>query len=194
MLVNTVEMKITADGLTGRAVVRQELIEGGSKSLRLEMTLRNRDGVTRVIIQKSVYDRQARPVSMSQKTSMPGGKALQDLEVKFTETRAEVTLTEGGKTQKSSVPAPAHQWRATPEFWFIRDKVEPGGETTYWRFDLASRKWVETKCVYVGLRKIKVAGKTYDAHCVLMGDVKSYLDDHGDPIRIENGRSIMERG
>lgn len=189
----SVEMTIAAPGIHGRATVRQSLGENGFKNLRLEMTLRDKEGRLRVVVQESVYDKQARPVSMSQTTSMPGGKALQSLTVKFTETKAQVTLEEGGHKAESSVPTPSKPWRATPEFWFIRDKVEAGGETTYWRFDLATQKWVETKCVYVGKRKVRSGGKAYEANCVLMGSVKSYLDDKGDPVRLESGQMVMER-
>ncbi|MBX3111825.1 MAG: hypothetical protein KF857_07435 [Fimbriimonadaceae bacterium] len=188
-----VEMTIAAPGVHGRAVVRQSITDKGHKSLRLEMTLRDKDGKVRVVVQESDYDKQARPVSMTQKTSIPGGNALQTLTVRFSETKATVVVEEAGHRNETTVPAPSKPWRATPEFWFVRDKVEPGGETTYWRFDLASQKWVETKCVYVGRRKVRAGGKEYDAHCVLMGGVKSYLDDKGDPVRLESGRLVMER-
>lgn len=192
-VLGNVEMTIAAPGIHGRAVIRQSLTDKGHKSLRLEMTLRDKEGKVRVVVQESEYDKQARPLRMMQQTSIPGGKALQTLTVRFNETRANVTLEEAGQKQESSVPAPSKPWRATPEFWFIRDKVEAGGETTYWRFDLSSQKWTETKCVYVGRRKVRAGGKNYDAHCVLMGGVKSYLADNGDPIRLESGQMVMER-
>ena len=43
-------------------------------------------------------------------------------------------------------------------------------------------------------KKIKIGKKTYNAHLMQMGEAATYLDESGNPLRLESGTTIMERG
>ncbi|MES1227992.1 MAG: hypothetical protein ABUL72_04925, partial [Armatimonadota bacterium] len=174
--------------------VQTRILADGGKFVRLEMTLKQPDGKIVTIIQESSYRKDGRPLKKSQTTTVKGSAVDQVITVDFDEGGAAFTAKVGKQVLESKVPYPAGApIMAAPEFWVIRDIPRTGLVVTYSRFDLAEHEWTETKCTYIGKRKIKVGKKTYNTHFMQMGDVATYLDDDGNPVRLESGSTVMER-
>ncbi len=194
---NAAEVKMSVigpNGINGSATVDNRVLEDGSKYVRLSMELRTGNGPAVNVLQESTYDAKGFPVRKLQVTSTKGTKLKQSLAAVFTAEGAEVTVDSGDKHNTSEEPyPPGASVRAGNEFWFVRDKVKPGGVLTYKRFDLMLCKWVETKVTYLGRRTISVAGQARQAHLVTVGTVKTWVDEVGDPLRMEMGQTVLER-
>lgn len=190
------EVKMTISGsagLKGTATIVNKIQKDGSKYIQLSMELRSMTGQIVNVLQESVYDKTGRPVRKIQTTDTKGG-ARQEIVAIFERGEVRVRSTQDGKTTRSSVYIPmGKNINAKSEFWFVRDKVPAGGKSTYMRFDLMTSKWVEETAVYKGTREIRVGGKRVTAHLVEMGEVKAYVDDKGDPWRLELEGILLER-
>lgn len=189
-----VSMRISgAAGLTGTAKVVNKLQEDGSKYVRMEMELRSTDGQIVNVLQESVYDKTGMPVRMIQNTNSAGGKD-QRIIAMFTGGTVKLRITNGDKTDEQTLDVPqGTNPMARFEFWFIRDKITAGGKTSYSRFDLQTAKWEKVEATYHGTREIKVGAKTVKANLVEIAGAKAYVDDTGDPIRVELQGIVLER-
>lgn len=182
------------NGLSGSATLTNKVLNDGSKYVQLSMELKNSSGQKVVVIQESSYDSNGKPVRKLQTTNLGSAETKQSVQVSFDSKGAQVKIVAGGKTATETVAYPSGKsLLAKPEFWFVRDKPAPGAVTTYWRFDLGTQSWVETKTTYHGKREITVGGKKVSAHLTEYAGAKAYLDDNGDPYRIEMGATVMER-
>ena len=182
------------EGMTGSARVTNQVQDDGSKYVQLSMTMRQKGGADVSVLQESSYDAKGNPVRKLQVITFPGGGGKQTFIATFDEKGANVSVEAGGKTVTDTVPYPAGKSvRVVSEFWLIRDKPAPGAISTYWRFDIGTRKWEETKATYHGKRQLKIGAKTHNCHLVTVGEAKAYMDDNGDPLRVEQGGSVMER-
>lgn len=189
-----VTLKISgSSGLKGTAKLVNKLQEDGSKYVRMEMELRSTDGQIANVLQESVYDKTGMPVRMIQQTGAKGSKT-QRLVANFSMGTVRLRANDGNKTSDETLPIPpGTNPVAKYEFWFIRDKVEAGGTTMYFRFDLQTAKWERVDVVFVGVRQITVDGKTVKANLIQVGDTKAYVDDAGDPWRVEMPGVTLER-
>jgi hypothetical protein len=189
-----VELKITGtSGLRGTAKLVNKIQEDGSKYVRMEMEMRSTTGQIVNVLQESVYDKRGKPVRMIQNTSTVGG-STQKIVATFELASVKVKATEGSRTSDETLSMPAGtNPHAKYEFWFIRDKIAAGGSTTYSRFDLQTLKWERVEAVYRGTKQITVAGKSVKAHLVEIGGAKAYVDDAGDPWRVEMDGVVLER-
>lgn len=189
-----VNLKISGSaGLKGSAKLTNKLQEDGSKYVRMEMELRSTDGQIANVMQESVYDKNGMPVRMIQNTESKGAKT-QKIVANFSLGSVRVRVTDGGKSREESLSIPAGtNPMAKYEFWFVRDKVLPGGKTSYYRFDLQTTKWERVEVVFHGVRQITVEGKTVNANLIELGETKAYVDDAGDPWRIEMPGIVLER-
>jgi len=182
------------EGMTGSARITNQVSEDGSKYVQLSMTMRQKIGQDVSVLQESSYDAKGNPVRKLQVITFPGGGGKQTFSATFDDKGANVSVEGGGKTVTDTVPYPAGKSvRAVSEFWFVRDKPAPGAVSPYLRVYISSRKWTETKATYHGKRQLKVGAKTLDCHLITVGDAKAYMDDKGDPIRMEQRGTIMER-
>jgi hypothetical protein len=180
-------------GLKGTAKLTNKLQEDGSKYVRMEMELRSADGQIATVLQESVYDKTGMPVRMIQNTESKGAKT-QKIVASFSLGSVHIRVTDDGKSRDESLTIPAGiSITAKYEFWFVRDKPAPGGKTAYHRFDLQTTKWERVEVVYHGTRTITVDGKTVKAHLIELGDTRAYVDDAGDPYRIEMPGILLER-
>lgn len=188
-----VTMTVKSGGLTGTATVINRILEDGSKYIQLSMNLT--EGGRKVsVLQESTYDKDGQPIRKLQTTTMGGGGAKQSVVVTFVDKTATLKVDAGGKTATENVGFPVGKpTAAKPEFWFVRDTPASGAVTTYWRFDLSTQGWVETKTTYLGTRAITVGGRTVKAHLMEIGDVKAYVDEKGDPLKLVSPTMSMER-
>jgi hypothetical protein len=189
-----VTLKISgSSGLKGTAKLVNKLQDDGSKYVRMEMELRSTDGQIANVLQESVYDKSGMPVRMIQNTESKGAKS-QKIVANFERGNVRLRVTDGGKSSDETLLIPAGvNPAARYEFWFVRDKVAPGGKTSYYRFDLQTTKWERIEVVYHGVRQITVEGKAVSANLIEMGEIKAYVDAVGDPWRIEMPGTILER-
>ena len=189
-----VSMRISGSaGLTGSAKVVNKLQEDGSKYVRMEMELRSTDGQIVNVLQESVYDKAGMPVRMIQNTTAAGSKE-QKIVAMFSGGSVRLRVTLGEKTEEETIQIPAGtNPMAKFEFWFIRDKVTAGGKTAYSRFDLQTNKWERVEATYHGTREIKINGKPVKANLVEVAGAKAYVDDQGDPLRVEMQGIVLER-
>lgn len=193
VLADQVTMTVKSGTLTGTATVVNRILDDGSKYIQLSMNL-SEGGRKVSVLQESTYSKAGEPTRKLQTTSMAGGGAKQSVVVTFEARTAILKVDAGGKSATEKVPFPTGKATAAkPEFWFIRDTPTPGAVSTYWRFDLSSQAWVETKTTYVGTRAITVDGRTVKAHLMIIGDVKAYVDEKGDPLKLVSPTISMER-
>lgn len=182
-------------GLRGTGTLVSKIQKDGSKYVQLTLELRSQDGQIVTIIQESVYDKLGFPVRKLQSTTSPGG-TKQTIIATFDSTGVNLEIRSDGEKGTGRVERPIGKpVAAKSEFWFIRDQIPAGGRTTYYRFDLQTKTWVETVVVYVGDRTITVNGEQLKTHLVTYGDTKAWLDENGDPVRVEMPDSgiVLER-
>ncbi len=189
-----VTLKISgASGLKGTAKLTNKIQEDGSKYVRMEMELRSTDGQIANVLQESVYDKAGMPVRMIQNTESKGAKT-QKIVANFERGNVRLRVTDGSKSSDETLLIPAGISPAAKyEFWFVRDKVSPGGRTSYYRFDLQTTKWERIEVVFQGVRQITVEGKSVKANLIEIGEIKADVDDSGDPWRIEMPGIVLER-
>ncbi len=187
-------LEVVTQSMKGKATMVNKLLPDGSKYVRLGLILKNEKGESVSVLQESTYDKRGRPVRHLQVTNLQSNNTRQSVVVTFDKEGAKVKIDNAGKIANEAVPYPeGKRIEATPEFWLIRDKVSPGGASTYWRFDLNQLKWVETTTTYRGKRTITIGGKPIEAHLVTFGESRAYLDDSGDPWKIESAGGSMTR-
>ena len=190
------KLKVSGEsGLRGTATLVNKIQEDGSKYVQLTLELRSADGQIVTIIQESVYDKRGFPVRKLQSATSPGG-TKQTIIATFDSTGVNLEIRSDGERGKGRVERPIGKpIAAKSEFWFIRDKIPAGGRTTYFRFDLQTRTWIETEVVYIGDRTITVNGRQVKTHLVMYGKTKAWVDDEGDPVRIEmlDSGMVLER-
>mgnify|MGYP001818583015 CR=1 FL=1 len=181
-----VKLKITGKGgVSGTGNLINKVLEGGDKYVQLNFSLEVAGGGKVTVEQESLYDKFGRPKRKLQTVTNPDG-SFQSMVATFDSEGVDVRIRADGNSGSGRVEAPkGHVINAKPEFWFIRDKVAPGGKSTYHRFDLATQKWVKTTAKYEGKRTIKVGGTVVSTHLVIYDQVKAYVDDKGDPFKIE---------
>lgn len=188
------EVKLTVtgpDGLAGTATLVNKVQQDGTKYVRLSMTLSYGGAQKSEILQESSYSPLGEPIRMLQTSKGQGKKT--SIVVKFSEDGAQV-VTDKGDGPKTNLVVPPSGTIANPtEFWFSKAKPTKGETAEFYTFRMSEQGWAKTKAKYEGDREIVVEGKRVTAHLVQMGEVKSYLDDKGDPYRIELGKLILER-
>ena len=185
-------LSVEAGASKGSAVVLTRLLPDGGKYVRVDIRLAQATGKKVSITQESTYAADGRPRHKSQTTTLPGG-ADQVILVAFEPAFARYSVRSGKDATESRVPYPPGSYLATHEFWVLRDKPKPNKQVTYFRFDLAERRWVETKCAYVGKTTLKLGKVSHVAHRIKMGGVTSWLDEQGDPLQIETVGTRMQR-
>ncbi|QYK52843.1 MAG: hypothetical protein KF824_11330 [Fimbriimonadaceae bacterium] len=189
-----VTLDVVAGGLKGKATLVNKLLPNGSKYVRLGMVLEDEAKKSVSVLQESTYDTTGLPIRHLQVTNLQGGSAKQSVVVTFDTAGANIKVEQDGKAVNDVLAFPSGlKATATPEFWFIRDQVAAGGKTTYQRFDLGTRTWQETVCIFHGKRNLKWAGKTVSTNYVTIGTAKAWLDDVGDPYLIETPGGSMTR-
>jgi hypothetical protein len=180
------------DGLKGQATLINRIQADGSKYVRLSMNLRYGNGETAEVLQESSYDQTGKPTRKLQAVKSSG--ARRSIVVTFTDGGAKVVEDQGAGPKVSLVSPPdGADTRAVTEFWFVRDKPKVGQTATYYAFRPNQKDWVEIKARYDGMKEIVVAGKRVKAHNIVMGEVRSWVDDQGGPLRIEVAGVTLER-
>lgn len=189
-----VKLRISgSSGLTGTAHLVNKLQSDGTKYVLMEMELHSTDGQIVNVTQESVYDRSGMPVRMIQNTDTKGGKS-QKIVATFEAGSVRVRVTDDGKVHEDTmVVPPGTTPMAKYEFWFLRDKIAPGGKTAYSRFDLQTLKWERVEAFFGGTRDLKVGTKTVKANYVTIGSARAWVDDQGDPWRVEMEGIVLER-
>ena len=179
------------DGLSGTATVINKVQEDGTKYVRLSMKLKFSDGQSTDILQESSYSKTGEPIRMLQ-TSKAGTKKT-SVVVTFTDEGAQVVSDKGDGPKTNFVVAPDGT-RANPtEFWFNTIQPTKGQVAEYYTFRVSQQAWIKAKSRFEGKRDIVVDGRKVTANFVQLGEVKSYLDDAGDPLRIELSGLTLER-
>lgn len=188
----TVKMDVKGPGITGVATVTNKLNESGGKLVTLEMKL-NQGGKTALVTQESDYAPNGRPIRKLQRTRQSGGGLDQTILAVFNKSTVKVTVTNSGKSNSFDVKMPASGLEAKYELWFLKSKPPVGGVNSFQHFDISRQRWVPTKAQYLGMADVTASGKAYKAHKVKMGDTTAYLDSKGDPVKVIQGQTTMER-
>jgi hypothetical protein len=180
-------------GWEGSAEVLTKRLDDGGKYVRLTLNLRHANGAKSDVVQESTYDASGEPVRFLQ-TSVAPGVPRSSTVVVFDALGAEVTTQRGEdrKTERVSKPDGVRT-AARSELWFLATKPVPGAEVGFSRFVMAERAWKPETARYHGLREIVVGGKAVKAHLVTVGEAKAFVDDAGDPWRLETGGVVLER-
>ncbi|MBL8064911.1 MAG: hypothetical protein JNM34_03530 [Chthonomonadaceae bacterium] len=179
------------DGLTGTAKLSTKLLEDGSRYVSLSLRLSYNGNLETDVLEESTYDSKGRPVRMLQTTHASGKKT--STSVNFTEEGAQVVTNKSGTMKTNLVVFPEGTTANPTVFWFCRDKPEKGRSVEYYLFRLSESSWSKAKSRYDGDEDIVVSGRKVTAHVVRIGEVTSWLDDKGDPYRIELQGLTLER-
>lgn len=184
---------VTPANVTGStAKVNTRLQANGTKALTLSIELKSQSG-TAVVVQELIFAADGRPIRMTRRTSLGTGKLVEFIRADIGASTIKVTVERDGKPVVNSMPLPAGEIKNKAEFWIIRDKPTAGQKHTYQKFDLTSLTFSESTVVYKGRESLKIGGKTVQAHVIVEGTATTWLDDKGDPLKIEGRNSTMER-
>lgn len=188
------EQKLTLSGpggLKGTAVLIQRLMPNGQKVTSLTMNLKPASGAAAVVVTESTYGPSGRPVRKLQRTTS-GGRAVTFVAV-FGPKKVDFTAqATGAEPVKLGIDYPSGPIEAQSEFWFIRDPVRPGSQNTYWRLDLPTRTWVETKSVVKGPASVKIGGKPVAAQLMETGEAKVWMTPQGRLLRLTTPQVTLE--
>jgi hypothetical protein len=174
------------------AKVNTRIQSNGTKALTLSLSLKSANG-TAVVVQELIFAADGRPIRMSRRTSLGTGKLVEFIRADIGASTIKVTVERDGKPVVNTVPLPKGELKNVSEFWILRDKPTVGQKHTYQKFDLTSLTFAPATVVYKGLQSVKVGGKTIKAHQIVEGTATTWLDDKGDPVKIEGRNSTMER-
>lgn len=174
------------------AKVNTRIQSNGTKALTLSLSLKSANG-TAVVVQELIFAADGRPIRMSRRTSLGTGKLVEFIRADIGASTIKVTVERDGKPVVNTVPLPKGELKNISEFWILRDKPTVGQKHTYQKFDLTSLTFAPATVVYKGLQNVKVGGKTIKAHQIVEGTATTWLDDKGDPVKIEGRNSTMER-
>lgn len=179
------------DGLSGTATLVNKIQADGTKYVRLSMKLTYEGGQTSEILQESSYNAEGEPVRMLQTAKARGRKS--SIVVTFSDEGAQVVADRGDGPKTNLVQRPNGAIANPTEYWFSKTKPAKGQTAEFFTFRVSEQAWTKSKARYEGVREIVVAGKKVSAHLVQIGEVKSYLDEKGDPYRVELGQLTLER-
>lgn len=130
------------------------------------------------------------------KSFVQNGSAGGSLIANFDQRGAEVIKS--AETTPSRFPAPLNGSIVDPTVgWFAVSKPTVGAKATYYNFNVQALAWEETTATYIEDVDKKVAGKSYPSHHLRIssasGSLDEFIDDHGDPIVIDQGSLLIER-
>lgn len=168
----------------GSGTIEQRLLEDGRKLSRVEMRF---DDLGIEVSQESTYNPDGSPSRMLQATTRGGSRSVRTA---VFEDRQVVFSGTGLDTTKVAYPT-GGSVRAASEFWFLRDRPILNEKLQYHRFDLGTGSWKLVSAVFVGERETVLAGKVWKVHRTLVDDVRSDLDERGDPVRVELSNGIV---
>jgi hypothetical protein len=109
-----------------------------------------------------------------------------------------VTLTRQGVSSTRVIQAPKRASRKDPSaYWFVVTRPSPGMWLTCVHFSPAKLEWESMRTTYVGRKPVTVAGRSVMGNEIVQsvpGETDTYwLDDQGDPIVIDTGKTRFER-
>lgn len=192
-----VKLKIKMNGHeAGTAVTGQKLLPDGQRLIELRIDLTS--GKKKIQVHTtSLFDPKGNPVrkALDLSTSDPKHSFLI---ATFDQEGAKLIIDEDSKRSTTKVPLTTTASRAeTSGFWWLRDKPAPGAKEEHFVFNLNTKEWDSTEVVFKGDEAITLAGHKVNAHKItttVEGKVTtSWLDDKGEPYRVESGTTIMER-
>ncbi len=185
-------LKVTGpDGLVGSATLVNKVQTDGTKYVRLTMKLAKGSEPATDVLQESSYNGKGEPVRMLQTTK--NGPVKTSVVVTFTAEGAQVIADHGDGPKTNMVVNPAGSTANPSEFWFVGKAPKTGDSFEYFMFRLSDQSWQKSKVKFVGKQDIVVGGKRVSANLVQSGEAKAFLDDKGDPYRIEVGGLTLER-
>lgn len=192
-----VQLTIRANGaVMGDASTSQRLLPDGQKRVEMRMTLKS--GAQEVTIRtQNLYAADGSPVRKVTERIGPGDARVTTVAT-FDEEGARVVINDRSnrKTRQVTLAKTANRKR-TSEFWWIRDVPKPGDTVTAYDFNMDTLEWELTDTTYVGIELVKVGGKSISAHRVVLNragkKATTFLDDQGQPIRIQMEGLSMER-
>jgi hypothetical protein len=107
---------------------------------------------------------------------------------------ATVTRIIDGKSTKKDVPLPKGSIRVPSIQWFAKTLPKVGTKVAFWSLDDSTYRWDQDYEKYSKKTKIASRGKMVTAHLIESRDVKMWVDDKGDTIRMvlsEGGIEIV---
>lgn len=128
--------------------ITTQVLADGSKFVLLEY-IREPGGIVR---QESTYASDGTPIRLQQEVRL-GGEAVRRVVAIFQENDVEIRLTAGGSTRVSRIALPDGSLQAQSEWWFLRDQPIEGEVVRFWRLDLSTLDWIESRVVYEGRRE-----------------------------------------
>jgi len=181
--------------VVGSVETSQRLTQDGGRRVELRFSLGKDNAVT--VHTTSTFDANGNPIRKVQETVTAKHDQLVVIAT-FDPSGANLVINDGSARKTKKVPLDAGSARAEiAGFWLLRDKPEKGASVKHFAFNMDSQAWDETATTYEGSTSIEIAGKTRTAHLVRSVSrgktTLSYLDDKGEPLRIEAGAFLLER-
>lgn len=191
----TIRLSVLAgDKQLGTAQSIQRLLSDGSKQVSVILTLQATGEKSVKVRQESIYGTNGAPVRQLQEVIGADGKRAELTVVTFDKSGALVSRTADGKRQERLVPLVSNAPSSNPsQFWFLRDAPKKGATATYFRFDLASMRWLLTETKYEGDVKLSIGGKTVVGRELRSDYGTTWVDARGDPLKVETPKLRMIR-
>ncbi len=181
---------------SGGVETSQRLTADGGRIVELRLSVHTDTKVVNIHT-TSIFDAKGEPVRKVQELSSSDHE-MRVVIASFDASGVTVVVNNGETRETKHIPALKDVTRAeVTGFWWLRDHPKPGDKVVHQAFNMDSLAWDMTETTFVGDAQITVAGKPWTAHKVksVVGarETISYLDETGQPLRIEAGPALMER-
>ena len=187
------EVKVTVSGkggLSGSGTVVTKLDDKGGRLQRTRILLKSESGPSMSIFDESLCSSTGRPVRSLMKFSQ-GTKTLQSIGIEFGKNGAVIKVNNSGEAKTITRKLPSGKLEAPSDLWFVKTKPKSGATDEYYRIDSSTLEWEKIKVTYQGPQKVQIGGgKTVTGHLITHPKSKIWLDDKGDPLRIESASGI----
>lgn len=177
----------------GTARFTQKLLPEGGKLVQISMDLAV-GGRKATVRQETRYNARGEATRVFQETIGDQPGTTRRIVANLSAEAAEVVVEQGGNRTTHRVPlAPGAPRDNKSEFWFVRDRPNPGDTAEFYSFDLSTLEWRIRRIRYVRATQSRLGDRTVPAHELSVEEGRVLLDEGGLPIRLEMGGLTLVR-
>ena len=175
------KMTLSINGqVIGTAAISQKLDQAGHLKQSIHMSI-DFQGIKSSLDTDVESDATGRPILETSTQSQ--GTLVKTTTLTYGAKSLEITDTENGKPQRSTVAYPKGSLSDASTIWFVTVKPDKKATTTFIHYDEPSKSWQTKSATYVGDETVPETDQK--GHHIHHDDGDIWLDDKGLPIRIE---------
>lgn len=187
------EVKVTMsgkDGLSGTGTVVTKVNQDGSMTQTTRFAMKGGSGPSMTVIEESQYSSAGRPIRRLMKMTS-GASVLQSFLIEYGKNGAVIKANSSGVAKTETLKLPQGRIESPSQLWFVKTKPKVGQTDEYFYLEYGYSAWQKRKAEYRGPEKVKIGGgKTVTGHLIVNTGSKMWVDDKGDPLRIEVGGGV----